>query len=247
MIRLLALRELRSLFAMPSTWFVLAALQFVFAWFFLAQLDAFLEMQPQYAKLANPPGVTLTIGAPMFNVAVLLLMMLVPMFTMRLIAEERRSQTLTLLLSSPLSSLHIVLGKFLGLLIFLVLLSTSVPLMLYTLTMGTALDHGLLLSNMLGLLLLTASYVALGLYISTLTTQPVIAAIGALVVLVGLWLADIGAAAEDSPWHLISPFNHFQNFNAGLLDSGDAAFFVLFTVFFLLLAMRRIHNNRIYG
>jgi len=247
MIRLLALRELRSLFAMPSTWFVLAVLQFIFAWFFLARLEAFLEIQPQLAQLANPPGVTITVAAPMFNTVALLLMMLVPMFTMRLIAEERRNQTFALLLAAPLSGYHIVLGKFFGLLIFLAALMAGVPLMLYTLALGTAIDHGLLLSNLLGLLLLTASYVAVGLYISALTTQPVIAAIGALAVLVGLWLADIGAAAEDSPWHLISPLNHFQNFNAGLLDSGDAAFFVLFSAVFLLLTMRRIHNNRIYG
>ncbi|MEO8342249.1 MAG: ABC transporter permease subunit [Gallionella sp.] len=247
MIRLLAMRELRSLFAMPSSWFILAVLQFIFAWFFLARLEAFLEIQPQLAQLANPPGVTSTVAAPIFNTVALLLMMLVPMFTMRLIAEERRNQTFTLLLSSPLSGLHIVLGKFLGLLIFLVVLMTGVPLMLYTLALGTALDHGLLLSNMLGLLLLTASYIALGLYISALTTQPIIAAIGAFAVLIGLWLADIGAAAENSPWHSLSPFNHFQNFNNGLLDSRDAAFFVLFTAFFLLLAIKRLHNNRIYG
>jgi len=247
MIRLLAMRELRSLFAMPSTWFALAALQFVLAWFFLARLDAFLEVQPQLAQLANPPGVTATVAAPLFNTAALLLMMLTPMFTMRLIAEERRSQTFTLLLAAPLSGYHIVFGKFAGLLAFLVVMMAGVPLMLCTLALGTELDYGLLLSNLLGLLLLTASYVALGLYVSALTTQPVIAAIGALAVLVGLWLADIGAAAEDSPWHLISPLSHFQNFNTGLLDSGDAAFFVLFSAFFLLLAARRIHNNRIYG
>jgi len=232
---------------MPSTWFVLALLQFVFAWFFLARLDAFLEIQPQLAQLANPFGVTITVAAPLYNTAALLLLMLAPMFTMRLIAEERRNQTFALLLSSPLSSRQIVFGKFLGLLIFLTALMSCVPLMLYTLAFGTALDHGLLLSNMLGLLLLTASYVALGLYISALTTQPVIAAIGALAVLAGLWLADIGATADDSPWHVVSPLYHFQNFNAGLLDSNDAAFFVLFSLFFLLLAMRRIDNNRIYG
>lgn len=247
MIRLLAMRELRSLFSMPSTWFILAALQFIFAWFFLARLDAFLEVQPQLAQLANPPGVTTTVAAPMFNMVALLLMMLVPLFTMRLIAEERRNQTLALLLSAPLSDLHIVFGKFLGLLIFLIALMIGVPLMLYTLSLGTNLDNGLLLSNILGLFLLTASYIALGLYISALTAQPVIAAIGSFAVLIGLWLADIGAAAEDSPWHSISPLHHFRNFNDGLLDSSDAAFFVLFTIVFLLLAIRRLHNNRVYG
>ncbi|OFZ67008.1 MAG: ABC transporter permease [Betaproteobacteria bacterium RBG_16_56_24] len=247
MIRLLALRELRSLLSMPSTWFVLAVLQFIFAWFFLARLDAFLEIQPQFAQIANAPGVTVSVAAPVYNTVALLLMMLAPMFTMRLIAEERRSQTLALLLSAPLSSRHIVLGKFIGLLIFMGVLMAGVPLMLYSLALGTAIDHGLLLSNILGLLLLTASYIALGLYVSALTAQPVIAAIGALAVLVGLWLADIGATAEDSPWHFISPLSHFQNFNNGLLDSGDAAFFMLFSAVFLLLAMRRINNNRRYG
>jgi ABC-2 type transport system permease protein len=247
MIRLLAMRELRSLFAMPSTWFILAALQFIFAWFFLARLEAFLDVQPQLAQLANPPGVTSSIAAPMFSTVALLMMMLVPLFTMRLIAEERRNQTFAMLLSAPLSDLHIVLGKFLGLLVFLGLLMNGVPLMLYSLALGTALDHGLMLSNILGLFLLTASYIALGLYISALTAQPIIAAIGALAVLLGLWLADIGAAAEDSPWHLFSPLHHFRNFNDGLLDSSDAAFFVLFTTVFLLLAIRRLRNNRRYG
>ena len=247
MIRLIALRELKSLFSVPSTWFMLAALQFVLAWFFLARLDAFLEIQPQLAQLANPPGVTATVAAPVFNTVALLLLMLVPMFTMRLIAEERRNQTFALLLSAPVSSFQIVLGKFLGLYAFLALLISALPPMLYSLALGTPLDHGLLLCNMLGLGLLTASFVSLGLYVSALTTQPLIAAIGAFAALAGLWLADIGATADDSPWHQLSPLYHFQNFNAGLLNSYDAAFFVLFSLFFLLLAVRRIDNNRIYG
>ena len=247
MIRLLAMRELRSLFAVPSTWFVFAVLQFILAWFFLARLEAFLEVQPQLAQLANPPGVTSIIAAPMFSTVALLMMMLVPVFTMRLIAEERRNQTMALLLSAPVRDRHIVLGKFLGLMVFLAVLLAGVPLMLYSLMLGTHIDQGLMLSNLLGLLLLAASYVALGLYISALTTQPLIAAISTLAVLLGLWLIDIGALADNSPWHLLSPLHHFENFNNGLLDSGDAAFFVLFTAAFLALAMKRLHNNRIYG
>ncbi|MDX8385470.1 MAG: ABC transporter permease subunit [Gallionella sp.] len=247
MILLIATRELRSLLVMPSTWFVFAVLQFIFAWFFLNALEAFLDFQPQMTQIANAPGVTLVIAAPLFNMAALLLMMLVPMFTMRLIAEERRNQTFPLLLSSPLSNLSIVLGKFFGLLIFLLMLMSTLPLMMYTLASGTQLDHGLIMSNYLGLLLLTASYVSLGLYISTLTTQPVIAAIGAMVVLVGLWLVGLGASTPDSPWHQVSPLHHFQNFNNGLLDSSDIVFFFVFSATFLLLAIRRIDNNRRYG
>jgi len=247
MIRLIALRELRGLFAMPSTWFMLAILQFIFTWFFLNTLQTFLELQPQMAQLANAPGVTTVVAVPLFNLVALLLMMLVPIFTMRLIAEERRNQSFALLLSAPLPIRHIVFGKFFGLLVFLVLLTAGVPLMIYTLALGTNLDHGLILGNLLGLLLLTCSYVSVGLYVSSLTAQPVIAAIGALAILAGLWLADAASSSESSTWHLISPLYHFQNFNTGLLDSGDAVFFVLFSAVFLLLAMRRINNNLIYG
>jgi ABC-2 type transport system permease protein len=246
MIRLLALRELRSLFSIPSTWFILAILQFIFTWFFLNTVQTFLELQPQLAHLANAPGVSTVIAVPLFNMVALLLMMLVPMFTMRLIAEERRNQSFALLLSAPLPIRHIVLGKFFGLLAFLIVLISGVPMMIYSLALGTHLDHGLILGNLLGLLLLICSYVSLGMYVSSLTVHPVIAAIGALAVLVGLWLAD-AAAAENSVWHTFSPLNHFQKFNSGLLDSGDALFFVLFSTVFLLLTMRRIDNNRIYG
>jgi len=247
MIRLLALRELRSLFSMPSTWFMLSILQFIFTWFFLNTLQTFLDLQPQLAQLANAPGVTSMVANPLFNMAALLLMMLVPMFTMRLIAEERRNQSFVLLLSAPLSTGQIVLGKFFGLMAFLAILMSSIPLMIWTLALGTELDYGLLLSNLIGLLLLTTSYASLGLYVSSLTAQPIIAALGTLAVLVGLWLADIASTVESAPWHQISPLYHFQNFNSGLLDSSDVAFFMLFSIACLLLTMRRIDNNRIYG
>jgi len=247
MILTIAYREFRSLFATPSTWLTLGVLQFIFAWFFLARLDAFLQVQAQLAQLANAPGATQAVAAPLFGTIALIMMMLVPVFTMRLIAEERRNQTLTLLLTAPVSSTHIVLGKYLGLLLFLFLVIADCALMTLVLAAGTQPDTGLLFSNALGLLLLTASYAALGLYISSLTAQPVIAAITALAALFGLWLAEISAVDSDNAWRTLAPTGHFQSFNAGLLNGADLIYFVLFSTVFLLLAIRRFHNNRIYG
>lgn len=244
MIRLLATRELRSLFALPSTWMMFGVLQFLLGWNYLARLDEWLQVQPQLAQLANPPGVTLTVAAPALNMLALLLMLLTPLFTMRAFAEERRNQTLALLLSSPVSSREIVLGKFLGLLGFLMLPAIVELLMVSTLGLGTSLDKGLLATNLIGLLLLTMSYVAVGLFISLLTAQPLVAAIGALAVLLGLWMIDISASDEGAIWHGLSPANHFQKFNVGLLDSADIAFFLLFTAAFLWLAMCRIRALR---
>lgn len=246
MIRLLAFKELRSLLAAPSTWFMLGALQFVFAWFFLARLDAFLQVQAQLALIANAPGAAQTIVAPLFSTLALIMMMLVPVLTMRLLAEERRNQTLPLLLSAPISSRQIVLGKFGGLLLFLLLPIVGSSGMVLVLALGTPLDTGLLLANAAGLLLLTASYAALGLYLSALAVQPIVAAIGALAALFGLWLVE-ASAGDGSFWHVLAPSGHFQNFNGGLLDSSDVAYYLLLCGVFLLLTMRRLHNNRIYG
>ncbi|HEU0186624.1 MAG TPA: ABC transporter permease, partial [Gallionellaceae bacterium] len=94
---------------------------------------------------------------------------------------------------------------------------------------------------------LVASYTALGLYFSALTTQPIVAAAGSLAVLFGMWLVDMAAADSDMAWRNVLPGPHFQNLNEGLLRSADIVYFVLFTAFFLMLATRRVHNNRIYG
>ncbi len=247
MILTIALKEFRSLFAIPSTWLILGALQFIFAWFFLARLDAYLQVQSQLAQLANAPGATLAVAAPLLGTVALILMMLIPIFTMRLIAEERRSQTLTLLMSAPVSDIHIVVGKFIGLMLFLLLIITSCLLMVLALAAGTQLDTGLLFTNALGLILLAASYTALGLYISSLTAQPVVAAIGALAIFFGLWLVEISAEDNDKTWRALAPTSHFQSFNIGLLNTTDLMFFMLFCITFLLLTIRQLHNNRIYS
>jgi ABC-2 type transport system permease protein len=247
MIFTIAHKEFRSLFATPSTWLILGALQFIFAWFFLARLDAFLQVQAQLAQIANAPGATLAVATPLFGTLALILMMLVPAFTMRLFAEERRNQTLALLMTAPISGMQIVLGKFFGLMLFLLLIVASCTLMVLSLAAGTQMDIGLLLSNALGLLLLAASYAALGLYISSLTTQPVVAAIAALAALFGLWLTEVSATDNDNALRMFAPTSHFQSFNIGLPNSADLVYFALFSAVFLLLTVRRLHNNRIYG
>jgi ABC-2 type transport system permease protein len=247
MILTIAHKEFRSLFATPSTWIILGALQFIFAWFFLARLDAFLQIQTQLAQILNAPGATQSVASPLLGTVAFILMMLIPVFTMRLIAEERRNQTLVMLMAAPVSGWEIIAGKFLGLLLFMSLIISACVIMVLTLALGTHLDIGLLLTNALGLLLLTACYIALGLYFSTLTTQPIVAATSTLAALFGLWLIDVAGSSTSLLLKALSPTVHFQSFNAGLLLSQDFAYFLLFCATCLLLAIRRLHNTRIYG
>lgn len=247
MIRLIALKELRGLFHGPATWYILGALQLILSLIYLSRMNDFLQIQAKLSLIANAPGATQAVVPYFFNIVALVMLILTPVFTMRLLAEERRNQTLPLLLSAPVSSTRIVLGKYAGLLAFLWLIILCCTAMTLTLKLGTAMDFGLLLANTAGLVLLTASYAALGLYVSSLTAQPVVAAVGALAALLGLWLAEEGASDAFRVWHALAPSGHFHSFNGGLLDSADAAYYALFSAFFLMLAIRRLDSIRIHG
>ncbi|MDO9470528.1 MAG: ABC transporter permease subunit [Nitrosomonas sp.] len=240
-------KELSMLFISPLAWILLALIQLILTWVFLVRLDAFLEIQSQLMQIANPPGITEIIISPVFAMAAIILLMVTPLLSMRLLAEERRNHTLTLLISAPVSMTDIVIGKFLGLMVFFLVVITLIVALSISLRLGGALDFGLLLSNTLGLLLLTACFSALGLYISSLTAQPVIAAIGALGVLLGLWMINL-AANETGGWiQHFSLLQHFEQFNQGLIDTLSIAYFILFIVTFLVLTIRRLDGERLHG
>lgn len=247
MILLIARKELRSLFLAPATWLILSGLFMISSLYFLGQLNEYLKLQSQLKLIANAPGATYFVASNFFYVAGIILMILTPIFSMRLLAEERRSQTLPLLLSAPLSSLTIILGKFLGLLLFLWLIVLASSAMVLTLSLGTTLDFGLWFTNTCGLLLLATSYTAIGLYFSVLSSQPVVAAISALALQCGLWLLEYSSTDGFRLWTALAPTGHFHNFSTGLIDSLDVVYFLVLCVFFLLLSVRRLDNIRIYG
>ncbi len=240
-------KELRMLFISPLAWILLALIQLILTWVFLVRLDAFLEIQSQLMQIANPPGITEIIISPVFAMAAIILLMITPLLSMRLLAEERRNHTLTLLISAPVSMTDIVIGKFLGLMVFFLVVITLIVALSISLRLGGALDFGLLLSNTLGLFLVTACFSALGLYISSLTAQPVIAAIGTLGVLLGLWLINLAASEIDGWLQYFSLLKHFEQFNQGLIDTLSIAYFILFIVTFLVLTIRRLDGERLHG
>ncbi|SDZ02247.1 ABC transporter permease [Nitrosomonas sp. Nm33] len=247
MILTIARKELKLLFVSPLAWTFLALIQLMLTWVFLGRLDAFLELQSQFMQIANPPGATEVIIVPVFAVASLVLLMATPLFTMRLMAEEWRNHTMTLLISAPISMTAIVLGKFLGLLIFFLLVTLLAVMLSLSLLVGGTMDLGLLLSNAIGLLLLAACFVSVGLYISSLTSHPAIAAVGTLGVLLALWIADIVASDAGSVIQNFSLLRHYESLNRGLIDSFSLVFLVLFIVTFLILTIRRLDGERLHG
>lgn len=244
MIATIAAKELRSFFASPLAWIILGVLQMLLAWLFLNQVDAFLNVQGQLLQLVNPPGVTEMVVAPLFGATAMILLVITPVLAMRMIAEERRNHTLPLLLSAPLSLGAIVLGKFLGLWSFLCLFIALAAAMALSLFAGGPLDIGLLLVGLSGLVLLAACLAALGLYFSSLTAHPAVAAISGIGAALGLWLLDI-ASQEIASLHALSLLQHFGRSNRGLLDTADVSYFLLFTATFLVLTVLRLDRDRL--
>jgi ABC-2 type transport system permease protein len=256
MIFTIAAKELKGLFASPLAWLVLTLLQFVLGYAFLKRLDDFLQIQPQLIQLASPPGVTEMVAAPTFALAAIVLLFAVPLLAMRAIAEERRNQTMVLLMSSPVSILQIVLGKFAGLLAFLLLAILMLTVMPLSLAASTQLDYGLLASILLGLMLLAANFAAVSLYVSSLTAQPVAAALGAFAALLAMLL--MGDTLSDSlrarAWgvpaalaQVFSPLKNFEPLGKGLVDTGVIACSLLLTILFVVLTVRRLDAQRVRG
>lgn len=247
MIFTIAGKELRSMFTSPLAWVVLAFLQFVLALIFLKQVDGFLMVQAQLARTPNAPGLTEIAIVPMFGVASMVLLMSVPLLTMRLVSEERRNQTMALLMSAPVSMTQIVLGKYLAMVVFLLLINLLISLMALSVLAGGAIDTGLLVANLVGLLLLGCSFAAIGLFISCLTTHPVVAAVLSLAVFLGLWIINIAAADPQSWLHLLSLLKHFEGFMNGSIAVTDLIYFGLLIVTFIVLSIRRLDSDRLHA
>ncbi len=248
MIWVIARRELGALFLAPLAWVILAIVQVILGYMFLANLDNYFLLQPQLLQLENTPGVTDIVVTPLMQIAAIILLMIMPLITMRSLAEEKRNRTLSLLVSAPLSMSEIVLGKYLGLLGFIVILVGMLMLMPLSLYLGTTPDGGKLLSIGLGLLLLLAAFAAIGLYLSSLTENQTIAAVSTFGALLMLWIVDwIGASLDNgqSVFAYLSLLQHHQAMLEGSFDTGDLAYYLLLIVAFVGLTIRQLDRERL--
>jgi ABC-2 type transport system permease protein len=241
-------KELKSLFSSPMGWVVLALLQFVFGTFFLIGVDQYFQTMSGAMRPEQRVGVTAFVGQNVFGIASFVMLFAVPLLSMRLISEERRQQTLTFLFSAPLSITEIVIGKFLGLVTFLSIVILLIAAMMSSMNLWTEVDFGYIFSNVLGLWLLVASFSALGIYVSSLTNQPVVAGIITFVALFAMLILDHFFAGDPtSTMAYLSLMRHFEPFSRGLLDTKDFAYFVLFIITFLTLTIRRLDADRLRG
>jgi len=224
-------RDFRSLFLSPVGWSLLAVVQLVVGIVFVVQLQVFLD-PPRAASLSGAWGLTRVVAAPLFNWAAFLLLLTVPVLSMRALSDEHRTNTITLLLSAPVSAGAIVAGKYVALLGFLIIQVGIISLVPLLLLAGADLDLGLLGAQALGLLLLSASFAAVGVLMSGLSQQPAVAAAGTFGVLLISWILSWrGPGDRSGTWaewiHYLSWQLHLDPFLRGVVDTADVAYFVI--------------------
>lgn len=250
-IRVIAGTEFRRMFNSPLAWSLLGLVQFILAWVFLLGLNEYLtQVQPRMVGVENAPGISDLVVSSLYLWAGMIMLAVMPILTMRLLAEERMNQTLSLLTSAPVSITQIVLGKYLGLLLLVVVMVLMLSLMPLSLSLGTSLDWGRLFAAMLGLFLLLASFAAAGLFLSSLTRQPIIAAVstfGLLIFLVILYISGNSQGTGSELFIYLSHFGHFLSFLEGIFDTSDLVYYLLFIGGFLLLTIRKLDNDRLRG
>lgn len=248
MILTIANREITSMFLSPLAWVILAVIQAILGYMFLAQIENFFILQPQLMQLENAPGVTDIIVAPIFSLAAIILLMIMPLVTMRSLAEEKKNRTINLLFSAPISITQLVLGKFVGLLFFILILTSLLMLMPLSLLLGTGLDWGKLLSIYIAMLLLLGSFAAIGLYLSSLTENQTIAAVSTFGALLMLWIIDWVSESLEQGQSIISYLSllkHHQTMLEGVFKSTDALYYLLIIFLFIALTIRQLDADRL--
>lgn len=249
----IAEREIKSYFASPIAYVVIGFFALLYGYFFYALLSFFEQQSMQMGM--GQPGQSMNINqmlvGPVLMNATVILLFVFPLITMRTYAEEKRSGTIELLLTSPLTDLQIILGKFIG------------AMLLYAAMLAVTLIHvGLLflygdpewkpiVTGYLGLLLMGGCFLSVGLLISSLTKNQIVAGMITFAVFLMLWVINwigsfVGPTAQAVLAHL-SITEHFDDFAKGIIDTKHLVYYASFMAFGLFLTMKSVDSERWRG
>jgi ABC-2 type transport system permease protein len=241
-------KEIKVLFASYIGWGMLAMFALVMGVLYTQSLSEYMQVMLGHVPTVEQIGLTKYIGANMFSAASLLMLMFIPLLSMRLLAEEQKNLTIAFMLSAPISLAEIVLGKFLSLLSFLMLMLVYLVLIICILNLWTDIDFGYIFANVLGLVLLIASFSAISLFISSLTRQPILAAtLSFLVLILFLFVDQLFEQQTNTIWASLSMMQRYKSFAVGLLNTADIAFYVLVSGTFIFFTIRKLEHQRVYG
>ena len=247
-------KEMRLYFTSPIAWVILTIFLFIAGYFFYSIFAFFTLASMQSAMnpaMARDLNVTDSVLRPLFSNISVILLLLMPLVTMRLFAEERRSGTIELLLTYPVRDGAVLIGKYLaGLTLYAIMLALT---LFYPLLVAyfARVEWGPLATGYLGLLLMGATFLGVGIFASSLTENQIVASIITFGVLLIFWVIGWSSDYLGGTWgrvlsHL-SLIEHFDSFAKGVLDTRDVLYFVDFTIVALFLTLRSLEARRWKG
>jgi ABC-2 type transport system permease protein len=246
-------KELRSYFASPVAWVMLGLFALIFGWFFLTYLTYFVRSSMQAAMGGGPASMNVNqeLIRPLLQNASVLVLFLLPMVTMRTYSEEKRSGTIELLLTSPLTDFEIIVGKFLGTVGLYVALLGVTALYVGILFLYGNPEWRPLVSGYLGLLLLGSCFIAVGLFISSTTKNQMVAGAATFVVALLFWIvswfAESAGPTVAQVLSYLSITEHFDDFGKGVIDTKHVIYYLSFISFGLFLTLRSVDSERWRG
>lgn len=243
-------KEMRSYFISSIAYVILFIFSLISGYFFFTIAATYSTMSMQFGQMSyyqDLLNIEEFVVRPLFSNLGVVMLFLIPMLTMRLIAEEKGSGTLRLLVSYPVRDGEVLMAKYLAALSMLVaMLLLTFPAPLFLFAYGSP-ELGPLLSNYLGLLLMGGAFISLGMFASAVTERQVVASVLTFGALILFWVINwaqnltelnLGIILED-----LSIFTHFENFTKGIIITHDVIYYVLFTVFFMFLAYTALQSR----
>ena len=238
-------KEIYSIFASP----IFYAASFIFlvvaGYFFYSNTLYFSILSFQATRdpfLSEKLNLTSMVVTPFFGDLSTILLLMLPLITMRLYSEERKTGTIELLFTYPLSDVGTLLGKYLATLLVLVIMVAGTLPYMGLLESFASLDWGVVFSGYLGVFLLGAGFIALGIFTSCLTENQIVAAVlsfGALLLFWGLvWARSYLGPVAGHAVELISIVTHLEPFTKGLVNTKDIVYYVVFVFFWLFMTVR---------
>jgi ABC-2 type transport system permease protein len=245
-------KELRSYFASPIAFIIIGLFALLFGWFFYVYLHVFVE---QSQRMAMMGGGNVNVNEQMIrgvlqNAAVIILFVM-PMITMRTYSEEKRSGTIELLLTSPLTDFEIIVGKFLGAMgLFCAMLMVTMIDLAILFRLGNP-EWRPVAAGYLGLLLMGGCFISVGLLISSLTKNQIVAGMITFGVFLMLWvinwIASFMGPTAQQVLNYLSITDHLDDFTKGIIDTKHLVYYVSFITFGLFLTARSVDTERWRG
>jgi ABC-2 type transport system permease protein len=243
-------KELRSYFVSPVAYLLLAMFAVIFGFFFWNILGFFIRegTEAMMSGQMFPMNLNERVIRPLLSNISVVGLFLIPMITMRLFAEEKRTGTIELLATSPVSDLQVILGKWTAaIVLYGGMLLLSAVNFVFLFNYGRP-DWKPLAIGYLGLLLQAGALLAIGTFISTLTKNQIIAGAVTFAVCLLLWILEWVTGFDTATWARVmaymSVITHFESFSKGLLDLKDAIFYVTLIFLGLFLTSRSLESLR---